>query len=87
MKKKIISAMAIMAMLFGPIQMQTTKAQIFLDDEEMIQNFRLDLTETWLPVVPELGETYDQYVPMGGEVLVLGLLGGAYLLGKKRKKE
>lgn len=31
--------------------------------------------------------TIDRYAPLGGELLLLGCLGGAYLLGKKRKEE
>jgi len=37
--------------------------------------------------VPQLGITIDQYAPLGGEILVLGCLGGAYLLSKRRRKE
>ena len=31
--------------------------------------------------------TIDRYAPLGGELLLLGCLGGAYFLGKKRKEE
>lgn len=31
--------------------------------------------------------TIDRYAPLGGELLLLGCLGGAYLIGKKRKEE
>ena len=33
------------------------------------------------------GGEKGMYAPLGGEVLVLGLLGGAYLIGKRSKKE
>jgi LPXTG-motif cell wall-anchored protein len=31
--------------------------------------------------------TYDQYAPVGEGIALLTLLGGAYLLGKRRRKE
>jgi hypothetical protein len=40
-----------------------------------------------LPSVPILDITYDQYAPLGGGVFMLGLLGGAYLLDKRKKDE
>ena len=87
MKKRIISATALVAMLFGLMAMPA-KAQVFLDDEDMSHSLRADATnDPDLPVIPELNVTYDQYAPLGGEVMLLGLLGGAYLLGKKRKDE
>ena len=84
MKKRIISIMAILALSFGPMSLQTLKAQIAIMDEE--ENTRLDVPESDLPAIPQLGLTIDQYAPLGGEILVLGCLGGAYLLGKRRKK-
>lgn len=35
----------------------------------------------------EQGITIDRIAPLGGEVLLLGILGGAYLIGKKRKEK
>ena len=83
MKKTLITLTAITALAF--VGMGTANAQVFLDDEDMSHSLRADATnDPDLPVIPELNVTYDQYAPLGGEVLVLGLLGGAYLLGKKR---
>ena len=63
------------------------KAQIFLEESQA--NNRLG-TETDLGVIPQNGVTLDQtnelYTPLGSGVFVLAALGGAYLLGKKRKK-
>ena len=83
MKKNLITLTALAALLLGGVT--TAKAQIFLDDEEASQSLRAGSNETGLPNIPQLNLTIDQYAPLGGEVLVLGLLGGAYLLGKKRK--
>ena len=85
MKKTLITLTALAALLFCGM---TAQAQVFLDDEDMSQSLRADRTnDPDLPVIPELNVTFDQYAPLGGEVLLLGLLGGAYLLGKKRKEE
>lgn len=83
MKKKIISFAAIIALLFGSMFMTQSKAQIFIMEDE---SSRLRANESELPIIPWLGATHDQYAPLGGEVLVLGLLGGAYLLFKGKKK-
>ena len=59
--------------------------QIFLTENEA--NSRIDVNEYDVPVLPGQGTTLDQYTPLGGGIMLLGLLGGAYLLGKKRKQE
>ena len=90
MKKRIISMMAILALMFGPICIPQAPAQILIMDEveeEDSERTNTDESELELPMVPELGITIDQYAPLGGEILVLGCLGGAYLLGKRKKKE
>lgn len=90
MKKRIISVMAILALMFGPICIPQAPAQILIMDEEEEEDSErtnTDESELGLPMVPELGITIDQYAPLGGEILVLGCLGGAYLLGKRKRKE
>ena len=90
MKKRIISVMAILALMFGPVFIPQAPAQILIMDEveeEDSERTNTDESELELPMVPELGITIDQYAPLGGEILVLGCLGGAYLLGKRRKKD
>ena len=90
MKKRIISVMAILALMFGPVFIPQAPAQIlFMDDEEEEESERTDVDEQGLelPMVPELGITIDQYAPVGSGTIVLGLLAGAYLVGKKRKSE
>ena len=90
MKKRIISVMAILALMFGPICIPQAPAQILIMDEE--EEEENDRTETGddgleLPAIPELGITIDQYAPLGGGIVVLAALGGAYLIGKRRKEE
>jgi hypothetical protein len=84
MKKTIITLTAIVALA---ICGTTANAQVFLDDEEMNQSVRSRSDDPELPIIPELNVTYDQYAPMGSGIVALGLLGGAYLLGKKRREE
>ena len=89
MKKQIISAMAILVLLFGPMTLQNANAQVFLDEEGGSKREGYNTPD--LPGYPQLGVDIDQYkeieeyTPLGSGVLALGLLGGAYLLGKKRK--
>ena len=92
MKKRVISATAIVALMFGMIWAPEAQAQVFLDDESMNSPRARD-NDPNLPNVPGLGTTIDQYddislyTPLGSGVLALGLLGGAYLIGKKRKED
>jgi len=90
MKKRIISVMAILALMFGPICIPQAPAQILImDEEEEEENDRAGSgdDELELPAVPELGITIDQYAPLGGGMVVMTALGALYLLGKKRKDE
>ena len=90
MKKRIISMMAILALMFGPICIPQAPAQILLmDEEEEEENERTntEASELELPAIPELGITIDQYAPIGEGLVVLAALGGAYLLGKRRKEQ
>ncbi len=90
MKKRIISMMAILALMFGPICIPQAPAQILLmDEEEEEENERTNTEESELelPAIPELGITIDQYAPIGEGIVVLAALGGAYLLGKRRKEQ
>lgn len=84
MKKNIISAMAIIMLSMGTIVVPSARAQIFLDDESM--SVRSSSNSAQLPIVPELDVTTDQYAPLGSGILLLGGLGGAYLLGKRNNK-
>ena len=79
MKKKIISLFAIIMLLVG-----NATAQIFyLEDEAIDRSGTLDPSGM---IVPELGSTNDQYLPLGSGAVLLAGLAGAYLIGKKKKK-
>ena len=85
MKKRIVSAMAILALMLGTTM--TANAQIFLDDDDM--NVREHGNMDVGNIIPQHGVDWDQadYTPVGEGIVLLSVLGGAYLLGKKRKKE
>lgn len=84
MKKRIVSAMAILALVLGTTM--TVNGQIFLDDDDM--NMRsgehggMDVGN----IIPQHGVDWDQadYTPVGEGIALLSVLGGAYLLGKKK---
>ena len=40
-----------------------------------------------LPALPSHGETENQEAPLGTGIALLSVLGGAYLIGKRRKEE
>ena len=63
---------------------EVAQAQILLMEEELSERAGSESYD--LPNIPQLGVTYDQLAPLGGDMLLLGCLGGAYLLGKRRKK-
>ena len=79
--KKLIMTIAIATMLAVPAM-----AQVFLDDES-VNSDRLGSNGASFPYVPEQNVTYDQYSPIGGGVLLLAGLAGAYLIGKRRKED
>lgn len=89
MKKNIFIISMLWAAMFLTGNITSAKAQVFiLDDHEFNSSHRARYNDNGtLPNPPELDVTYDQYAPLGSGVLVLGCLGGAYLLGKRRKKE
>ena len=91
MKKRIISVMAVLAMLCGPTMMQSVKAQhIFNDDNELEMSMRGasgDIENDLTSIIDrEDVISMDHYAPLGSGILVLGCLGGAYLIGKRRKE-
>jgi hypothetical protein len=87
MKKRIVSVMAILALVLGTTI--SANAQIFLDDEDMNRRGNGDGNMDIGNIIPQHGVDWDQanYTPMGEGILLLSVLGGAYLLGKKRKEE
>lgn len=79
--KKLIMTIAIATMLAAPAM-----AQVFLDEETANAN-RPTGTSGPGAFIPEQGVDYDQYTPVGGGMLLLAGLAGAYLIGKRRKEE
>ena len=81
--RKALSVVALSLVMAMP-----AKAQIYLDDEDMGAN-----RATWLDgvgnIIPIHEVDWDQaaYAPLGNGILLAGLLGGAYLFNRKRKKE
>lgn len=85
MRKSLLAIVLMTLLTAGPVT-----AQIFLDDES------LTYRDGWLGAMDEMGNIipfhevdWDQanYLPTGSGILMLGLLGGAYLVEKKRKEE
>ena len=85
MRKSIVIVGAFLLLMAVAPQ---AKAQIFITDEEEYNNSKRNaIEEGQMPFIPELGVTNDQYAPVGSGIAVLGLLGGAYLLGKRKRNE
>ena len=65
----------------------TAHAQIFLDDESLSQRGWLGEMDELGNIVPFHEVDWDQanYATLGGGSLLLGILGGAFLINKKRK--
>lgn len=61
------------------------KAQVFIMDDEFEGTMRQN-TEDFGLIVPIEGLDSDQYLPIEDGLLVLAALGGAYLMGKRKKK-
>lgn len=85
MKKRIITSTLLL--MLASASVKTAQAQIFiLSDEEYHSSLRGNQSGN-LPIIPGMDVTLDQYAPVGSGWLLLGCLGGAYLLGKRRKRE
>ena len=82
MMKRIAMTMMVM-MLFAS---KPLNAQVFILNEEFEGQERLGYQD-WGLITPYPGGDADQYLPLGDGVLALGLLGGAYLLAKRKKRE
>ena len=91
MKKRIISVMAVLAMLCGPAMMQIAEAQnIFESNEDLKNSLRGSSDEEGNDVISledrDGDISLENFAPLSGGILVLGCLGGAYLIGKRRKE-
>lgn len=82
--KKIFATLAMALLLAVP-----ASAQIFIDDEDMNNRGNGDGNMDIGNLIPQHGVEWDQanFTPIGEGILLLSVLGGAYLIGKKRKKD
>ena len=83
MMRKGFFAIALLTLLASG----TAHAQIFLDDESLSQRGWLGEMDELGNIVPFHEVDWDQanYTTLGGGSLLLGILGGAFLINKKRK--
>ena len=84
MNKKLAALTVAMLLLSAPAM-----AQIFLDDETLTNRGWLGQMDSIGNIIPFHEVDWDQasYTPTGGGIMLLGLLGGAYLVGKRRKED
>ena len=81
MKKRILTIVAALTMAITPAM-----AQIFMDDEWNDSRIASTAQEVGA-MVPEQNVLYDQYIPVGEGLFLLGGLGMAYLVAKRKKNE
>ena len=85
MKKRNIIIVSLLVLMIGFFNANKTYAQIFIMDEEFNENRNRDIEPFPFPgIMPDHDTTWD-YTPIGNGIWLLGCLGGAYLLGKRRK--
>jgi hypothetical protein len=85
MSKRLLSLMVVTLLTVG-----SASAQIFLDDETLTNRGWLGDMDDLGNIIPFHEVEWDQaegYVPIGSGVMLLTVLGGAYLIGKKRREE
>ena len=68
--------------------MASASAQVFIVTDEEFENLSRKKKSSGL-VVPYQGGDLDQtlYTPLGSGIALLSALGGAYLIGKRRRKD
>jgi hypothetical protein len=77
---RTIAVLLLMAMTFG------AKAQVFMMDGD--ENYREPEDPSVFVNLPQgYGLGVDWYTPTGSGLVLLAALGGAYLIGKRRKEE
>lgn len=64
----------------------SANAQIFIAENEYNERESDAVLGTELPTIPLLNSPYDQFAPVGEGIFLLGMLGGAYLLGKRKRE-
>ena len=91
MKKRSIIKLVLMVLAFGMTGVNQAKAQIFITEDDEYANLRChdeNLPNGFIiPDFPNHNETWDVFTPLGDGLLLLGCLGGVYLLGKRKRKD
>jgi len=86
--KKMMKRIAMMIMVVLMMASAPINAQVYIMDDEFEGQERNAYEDVdWGVFVPLQGHEMDQYLPLGDGMLALGLLGGAYLLSKRKKRE
>lgn len=81
--KKVVCVVALTLLMAAP-----AKATIYLDDEDMSESWA-----TWLNTMDTLNPLRDingekaTFAPIGNGILLATLLGGFYLVNKRKKEE
>ena len=86
--KRFIIIFVLTCVLVSPKEIEQADAQIFImTEEEFLNNERNRITDgSLVPILPQGGQEDWIFAPLDGGWLLLAGLGGAYLLGKRRKK-
>ena len=84
MKKRNNIISVLLVVLFATMSFNRANAQIVLMDDDEYNN--RNPVFTVVDITPDHNTTWD-YTPIGDGLWLLGCLGGAYLLGKRRRKE
>lgn len=85
MKKKCIIMLSLMVLLFGSIN---SHAQVFImEDDEFNIRINDGHAEFPFPGMDPAHDTTWDYTPIGNGIWLLGGLAGAYLLGKRKRKD
>ena len=85
---RVLMMALLMCLMVSPVLTDHACAQVFISDEDYNNN-RADVTGggDLVPILPQnLEVDWIEPTPLGGGWLLLAGLGGAYLLGKKRKE-
>lgn len=88
MKRKNIILTVLFALSLGFATVNPARAQILIMDEDDHAAPRTATGQAFpIPNVPWEHDSTLDYTPVGSGVWILGCLGAAYLLGRRRKEE
>ena len=88
MKRKNIILTVLFALSLGLATVNPARAQVFIMEEDDYNAPRASSGDfNFIPNVPWDHDSTLDYTPVGSGVWILGCLGAAYLLGRRRKEE